>query len=98
MNFDEYKECLKSILMRVPCRSIYDKKNMLSNAKNIVDALKLYCKYEKIIDLIETCKFDVDAVCNLIYINGAEIDLAAENNLEVINELFKEGKVKGYDK
>lgn len=95
---DEHKECLKSIVTRVPYRSVSEKKNILSNTKIIVDALKLYGKYEKLINLMETCNFDIDSVCNLIYIQAETIDVKDYYTTEKINELYKEGKIKGYDK
>ena len=84
--------------MKVPCRSISEKEDVLNNARIIADALKLYSKYEKIIDLIETCNMNIDSVYNLLYINAAEIELNNENHMEVLCKLIKEGKVKGYEK
>lgn len=95
---DEHKECLKSIVTRVPYRSVSEKKNILSNAKIIADALKLYGKYEKLINLMEVGNFDIDSVCNLIYIQAETIDQKDKSKEDLINKLFMEGKVKGYDK
>ena len=95
---DEHKKCLISIVTRVPYRSVSEKKNILSNAKIIADALKLYGKYEKLINLMEVGNFDIDSVCNLIYIQAETIDYNDYVKIEEINKLYKGGKIKGYDK
>lgn len=58
-----------------------------------------YDKYKDLIDMIETLNLDIDSVINLIYIHAADsIDQKDYTKIDLMNKLFEEGKVKGYDR
>lgn len=58
-----------------------------------------YDKYKDLIDMIETLNLDIDSVINLIYIHAADsIDVKDYAKIDLMNKLFEEGKVKGYDR
>lgn len=57
-----------------------------------------YDKYKDLIDMIETLNLDIDSVINLIHIHADSIDQKDNTKIDLINKLFEEGKVKGYDR
>ena len=60
---------------------------------------ELYDKYKDLIDMIETLNLDIDSVINLIHIHAADsIDQKDNTKIDLINKLFEEEKVKGYDR
>lgn len=57
-----------------------------------------YDKYKDLINMIETLNLDIDSVINLIYIQAETIDVKNYAKEDLINKLYKEGKIKGYEK
>ena len=99
MYVNEYLEAFDFVMNAVMLPRQYGKSATFTACMiKVIEGCNKAKQYEKIIQLIETANMDIDSVLNLLYIHANEIDKCDENREELINKLFKEGNIKGYDK